>query len=132
MKRKKVYICSPCGAPNKEGVRKNMLAARSYVNYVESTQKNVKAYAPHAYLPEMLDDNDEEERSIALHMCMELLSRCTEIYVFGNRISAGMKTEIRYAVENGIRVFVSDEIVQRQIEDEYHVKATLLSYNDDM
>ena len=64
-KKRKAYICSPLSAPTPGGIRRNMEAARWYMQIV-SERLDCRAVAPHAYLPEFLDDQNEQEREMAL------------------------------------------------------------------
>lgn len=92
--RKKAYVCSPFSADSKNGMLQNMRTARAYMFYALKNL-NVNARAPHAYLPMLLCDNVPNERAIALKFGIELLERSDVLLVCGNRISNGMKNEIR-------------------------------------
>jgi hypothetical protein len=54
-------------------------------------------FAPHLLFPQFMDDNSPEERQLAMFMNMIMLGHCEELWVFGDRISAGMKQEIHKA-----------------------------------
>ena len=88
-----VYICSPYAGDVEENIRK----AYNYCRYV--VDQGCIPLAPHLYLPKFL--NEESERELALFMDIALLSRCAEIWVFGDVISAGMEKEIQYAQRKG-------------------------------
>jgi hypothetical protein len=94
----KAYVCSPCSAETWSGVQLNMLAARAYM-YAARLHLQMTAIAPHAYMPVMFDDNDPVERRTALNIGSNFLNNCTALYVCGNRISRGMKGEIRQAAK---------------------------------
>lgn len=64
--------------------------------------------APHLYLPQFLDE--ESERELALFMDIALLSRCVELWVFGDVISAGMEKEIQYAQRKGKPIRYINEV----------------------
>jgi hypothetical protein len=53
--------------------------------------------APHLMFPLFVNDEDPEERELALFMDVILLGKCDELWVFGDHISEGMKTEIDVA-----------------------------------
>ena len=56
--------------------------------------------------------NEATERDKALSMCLSLISTCSEVQVFGERITAGMQTEIKYAEDHGVPVsFVNMEVM---------------------
>ena len=99
----RIYICSPLSAPTKAEVRANMLSARRYCRLVEKFTGG-RAYAPHAWLPDLLEDSIPEDRTLALSFGIELLSTCDTICVCGERISSGMHGEIEYARRTGKRI----------------------------
>lgn len=102
---KKIYVCSPLNAPTQKGIRENMLKAREYIRIIEDSFPGVKCYAPHAWLPEMLDDNDTADRKLALDFGIQMLRKCEALFICGNRISDGMANEIKLANNWGISVY---------------------------
>ncbi len=96
LKGKEVYICSPLSADTKEGIRANMLQARSYVEIISDCLE-CRATAPHAWLPEFLDDTMPEERELGLSFGKVILYKCHALIICGEHISSGMKEEIKYA-----------------------------------
>ena len=44
-----------------------------------------------------MSDGNQEERDLALFMDIVLMGKCDEVWVLGDRISEGMKTEIETA-----------------------------------
>ena len=54
-----------------------------------------------------MNDNDRKERDLALFMDIVLLSKCAELWVFGEKITSGMSIEIEKAKRKGqpIRYF---------------------------
>ena len=103
------YVCSPLGAPTKEEIRANMLKARKYMEWV-SKRYNCRAIAPHAILPEYLDDHNPEERELGLKFGMDLLTICKKLVVCGNSISSGMCAEIALAKKLGIEIIYPEEL----------------------
>ena len=75
-----VYVCSPYAGDVEENIRK----ACAYCRY--TVDQECIPLAPHLYLPQFLDE--ESERELALFMDIALLSRCVELWVFGDVISA--------------------------------------------
>lgn len=65
---------------------------------------------PHLLFPQFLNDNDKSERELGLVMGKILLTKCKEVWVFGDRISSGMSQEIKKAKWRGmpIRYFTAD------------------------
>ena len=104
MKPMKAYICSPLSAPTEEGIRLNMEAARWYMQMV-SKLWDCRAVAPHAYLPEILDDKDEQERELALSFGLACLDTCDRLVICGRRITKGMLGEIQFAAAHEIPIF---------------------------
>ena len=83
------YVWSPYAG----NVDANTARARKYCRYV--TDQGGIPLAPHLYLPQFLDE--KTERDLALFMDIALLSKCAELWVFGDVTSDGMQKEIEYA-----------------------------------
>lgn len=60
--------------------------------------------APHLLYPQILNDSVPEEREIGIHLGLEILERCEELWICGDQMSAGMKREAAYAKARGIPV----------------------------
>jgi dienelactone hydrolase len=92
-----VYICHPySGDPkgNTEKVRRICeLAAR----------EGVLPIAPHLFLPQFV--SEETDRNLAMRMCIQLVAKCDEVWVFGDVMTEGMKAEIEAASESVAIVF---------------------------
>lgn len=97
-----VYVCSKY----RGDVETNLDNARMYSRY--AMQQGYIPIAPHLLLPQFV--NEETERDLALFMGRVLMSRCSEVWVFGDEYSEGMREEIAYAAkkEKIIR-FISEE-----------------------
>ena len=93
-----VFICSPY-AGDVEG---NAMRAKRYGRYAVS--KKVIPIIPHLMYPQFLFDDDPEERKLGLEMGLVLLSKCKELWVFGDRISSGMKVEIIKAKKRDMKI----------------------------
>jgi len=91
-----VYICSPY-AGDLEG---NAERARRYCRFAVDSGKI--PVAPHVYLPRFM--SEETEREAALVAGLRFLDICAEVWVFGDRISEGMRREIAHAETAGIPV----------------------------
>ena len=83
-----VYICSPFSGDT-EG---NILKARRYSRY--AVDHGAIPIAPHLLLPQFI--KEETERELAMFMDIAILSKCKELWVFGEP-TAGMQAEIAYA-----------------------------------
>lgn len=107
-KRRKIFICSPyrpIGKTKKErqeDLEWNLRLARYAADYV--IQNGNIPYAPHLYFPQLLDDNDPEERRMGTLFGLIWLAGCDEVWVVGRIISDGMGREIGMAHELGIPV----------------------------
>lgn len=104
MKKKLIYICSPCRG-NDGNYEHNIEMAQYYCRTVMHMFPNLLPIAPHVYFTQFLDDSDPCERRMGMVAGMELLERCSEVWVFGmENPSAGMKKEIAKANELGIPI----------------------------
>lgn len=80
----------------------NTLAARRYSQFALA-QKRLPI-APHLLFPQFMGAETDSTRELALHMGMILLTKCHELWYFGNRISDGMKLELNRARLRGTPV----------------------------
>ena len=86
-----VYICSPYAGEEE----KNVEAAQRYSRF--AVDKGYIPIAPHLLFPQFLNDRNPKERQLGLFFGNALMSKCSEVWVFGSRISAGMEAEIKRA-----------------------------------
>ena len=86
---KKVYICAPLGG----NVAGNLEKAKRYTEY--ALRCGVAPVTPHFYAL-CLDDHDSAEREIGRKAAMSLLWFCDELWIFGDEVTDGMKTEIDF------------------------------------
>ncbi len=86
-----VYICSPYAGE----IEKNVQAARGYSRF--AVDKGYIPIAPHLLFPQFLNDTNTIERQLGLFFGNALMSKCSEVWVFGSNISAGMDSEIKRA-----------------------------------
>ena len=86
-----VYICSPYAGETE----KNVKAAQKYSRF--SVEKGYIPIAPHLLFPQFLNDANPKERQLGLFFGNALMSKCSEVWVFGSRISAGMEAVINRA-----------------------------------
>ena len=97
-----VYICSPYAGDTE----KHTAAAVRFCRY--AFKAGCIPIAPHIYFPQFVDG--VTERSDALFMGNVLLTKCMELWAFGDKISSGMEMEIAYAKRKGkpVRYFTED------------------------
>ena len=96
-----VYICSPYAGD----IDKNVINAKEYSRF--AILSGCLPITPHLLFPQMLDDNNLNERHLGLQFGNILMDKCSEIWVFGDCISSGMKAEIKRAIKKNyiIRYF---------------------------
>jgi hypothetical protein len=73
----------------------NVKAAQRYSRF--AVDEGFIPIAPHLLFPQFLNDDNPTERQLGLFFGNALMSKCSEVWVFGNIISAGMETEIKRA-----------------------------------
>ena len=99
-----VFICSPFSGDE----LKNAENARRYCRF--AVDRGFVPFAPHLFFPQFMDESDEDERETGIFMGIILLTKCAELWVFGERITRGMAQEIRKAESRSmpIRYFTAD------------------------
>jgi hypothetical protein len=98
----KVYIASPYRGRTEQEIAGNVAAAIKYCRH--AVNQDVFPICPHIYLTRFLDDLSAAERRLGLDMGLQLLRECSELWVFGERISEGMRGEIAEAQRHGIKI----------------------------
>ena len=96
-----VYICSAFSGD----VEGNTKKARAYSRF--AVDQGAIPIAAHLLLPQFM--KEETERELAMFMDIAILSKCKELWVFGEP-TAGMQSEIAYAErkEMTIKYFSED------------------------
>lgn len=102
-----VYICSPYSGD----IESNIENARRYSRF--AVDKHCIPIAPHLLFPQFM--REETERETALFMGIVLLTKCAEMWVFGEYISSGMTVEIAKAVRKGIPIRYFSENMEEQL-----------------
>lgn len=98
---KKAYICSPYRANTPAGVEKHKEYARQLLKW--AVAHGYAPICPHLYIPEVLNDENPEERETGLNIGLELLTAC-EVIIVGTTygISEGMFAEMKQADRLGL------------------------------
>jgi len=91
-----VYICSPYA----DNIYDNILKARKYSRF--AVDCHFIPFPPHLLFPQFMDDTTERDTAVFMNMVM--LSKCHELWVFGDVISDGMKTEIDKAKKKNMKI----------------------------
>ena len=96
-----VYICSPFAGD----IKTNVMNARRHSRF--AVKQGFIPVTPHLFFPQFMSDSNPDERELGLFMGMVMMTKCTEVWVFGSVISEGMKREIKKAKRCGklIRYF---------------------------
>ena len=93
-----VYICSPYSGD----VGANTAAARRYSRF--AVEQGYIPIAPHLLFPQFLNDGNPKERQLGLFFGNAIMSKCSEVWVFGDTITSGMEEEIERAGWKNYRV----------------------------
>lgn len=100
---KRVYICSPL----KGNISKNIENVKRYAKYV--LESGMAPVIPHFYAIILNDENDDE-RELGMQAGISLLFGSDCLWVFGDKISEGMKKEIKFAKSLEMKIrYISDE-----------------------
>ena len=86
-----IYVCSPFSGD----VEGNTERTRQFCRF--ALEHGQIPLAPHLMFPQFVNEDDPAERELAIFMDVILLGKCQELWVFGDRISEGMNTEIEVA-----------------------------------
>ena len=97
--RPMVFICSPYAG---EDCPANVKNARRYCRHAVDTGHI--PFAPHLLFPQFLNDNNGDERRLGLDMGLAWMTKCAELWVFGDYISPGMEMEIKRAEQRCMRI----------------------------
>ena len=86
-----VYICSPFSGD----VKGNVANTKRYCRF--AVDSGYIPIAVHLLFPQFMKDTDSNERELALFFGNAIMSKCSEVWVFGEYISSGMASEIKRA-----------------------------------
>lgn len=125
--KKFIYVCSPLKG---EDFELNLKKAADYSRQVvieggwldlSKPNLNYIPITPHLYFTAFLDDRRILERTAGMRMGVELLALCDEMWLFGDKISEGMETEIAIAQNLKIPIntkYFTGEINHESIQEE--------------
>ncbi len=103
-----VFICSPYADDPLNNERRAIRYCRFAV------RQGCIPIAPHIYFTRFLDDRSPEERALGLFMGQVMLTKCVELWVFGDRVTSGMEREIAKAEERAMPIRYFDENMEEQ------------------
>ncbi|MBQ8012105.1 MAG: DUF4406 domain-containing protein [Oscillospiraceae bacterium] len=104
-----VYICSPYSGD----IERNTENARRYSRF--AVDQHCLPITPHIYFTQFMNDTIPDERETALFMNLVLMSKCTELWVFGDVISKGMKAEIDRAKRKHMKIRYFTESLEEKV-----------------
>lgn len=93
-----VYICSPYSGDTE----RNTENAKRYSRFAVDCHS--LPITPHIYFTQFMNDNIPEERETAIFMNWVLMSKCVELWMFGDTVSSGMKAEIERAKRKHMKI----------------------------
>ena len=105
-----VYICSPY---SHGCINTNIENARRYSRF--AVDRRYLPITPHIYFTQFMDDTVSEEHETAIFMNFVLMSKCAELWVFGDIISKGMQTEIERAERKHMKIrYFTEELEEKE------------------
>ena len=104
---KKVYICAPLGGD----IEGNLEKVKRYTKYALIC--GTAPVVPHFYAL-CLNDANKAEREIGLAAGLSMLWFCDEIWIFGDKFTEGMQSEISFCKNLNIRIrYVKDSELKK-------------------
>ena len=104
-----VYICSPY---SQSCINDNIENARRYSRF--AVDRHYIPIAPHLLFPQFMDDTLGEDRQTAMFMDLVLLTKCSQLWVFGDMRSKGMQQEIRWAKRRHMTIrYFTEELEEK-------------------
>jgi hypothetical protein len=97
---KLVFIAHPV----RGDVAGNLEKVKQLVRKASLYYSEITPIAPYYLYCNALDDNDEHEREFGMIQSRFVLTKCDELWLCGDRISKGMKEEIKTAKEYNIPI----------------------------
>lgn len=105
-----IYICSPY---SHSCINTNIENARKYSRF--AVDRHYLPITPYIYFTQFMDDTVSEERETAIFMNFVLMSKCVELWVFGDTISTGMKAEIERAERKHMKIrYFTEELEEKK------------------
>ncbi len=105
-----IYVVSPYAGD----IEKNTEFAKTACRFVMN--EGHAFFCPHLLYPNILDEQNPQQRQLGLDMGLAMLQNCNELWCFGDHISYGMMAEI----EEAQRLSIPTRRVMEQ-EQSFHV-----------
>jgi hypothetical protein len=96
-----------CCSAYRGNVEENLKKARQYVRLIVLC--GYSPVAPHVLMHGVLDDSNPEERTKGIALGIDQLKLCDSVWVFGTKITEGMRFELEKAKELRIPVRLLDD-----------------------
>ena len=93
-----VFVCSPFSG----GVFQNIEQAKTYSRF--AVDKTAIPLTPHLLNPQFMDDNNIDERELAMHFNYAWLGKSQEVWEFGGVVSKGRTREIGIAEKRRMKI----------------------------
>lgn len=112
-KKKIVYIAHPISGD----IEKNLHSIRRIIRELNLANRHIVPFAPYYVDVVSLDDNNPAERERGIQNDHALLERgfVDEMWLYGSRISDGMREEIAIARRMNIPVIASNDILYGEL-----------------
>lgn len=88
-----VYIC----APHSDVDERSLENTKRYCRF--AVDRGYLPIAPQLYFSQFMDCGDDRDQNTVISMNSMLMKKCAEVWVFGDRLSKQMESEIKKAEE---------------------------------
>ena len=113
---KKVYICAPLSGD----IEGNIEKVKRYARF--ALLSGTAPVVPH-YYASSLNDTIPKERELGITAGLGKLWFCDELWIFGDEITKGMETEIRFCKNLNIKIRkINEEEISKRLEEETNEK----------
>ena len=102
----RIFICSRFRGKNEIEFNKHVELAQKFSKFV-SIKGYGAPFTPHLLYPQFLDDSVDKERDLGIDSGLVYLDVCDGLFAFvddSETVSEGMRQEIQYAIDHGIKV----------------------------
>jgi len=107
---KLIYVCSPY----RGDVELNVARACRYCRFVYT--QGAVPFAPHLHNTQFLDDCIPNEREAGILLGLHMLQYCDELWIFGDKLTEGMASELKAARQRNITVkYFTDRCDEREV-----------------
>lgn len=93
-----VYICAPHGSDEKQNAKN----VRTYCRF--AVARSCIPVASRLFYAQFMNVTDPAERDLSTYMAMAMLAKCSQLWVFGDTLSAAMALEIYKAETQNIKI----------------------------